>query len=118
MNPSSMPCSPPPRAAVPAPEGFAMLELRKDIFADERDDDLKEIGKGTQRQDMLGHVTGPWPYFNAPKLQAWLHLKWFAAPIPTRACAASTPAKRNVRKACVASSAAPTCRATSTRCSA
>ena len=35
-----------------------MLELRKDIFADERDDNLKEIGKGTQRQDMLGHVTG------------------------------------------------------------
>ena len=24
-----------------------MLELRKDIFADERDDNLKEIGKGT-----------------------------------------------------------------------
>ena len=35
-----------------------MLELRKDIFADERDDNLKEIGKGTQRQDMLGHVPG------------------------------------------------------------
>ena len=36
-----------------------MLELRKDIFADERDDNLKEIGKGTQRQDMLGHVWKP-----------------------------------------------------------
>ena len=35
-----------------------MLELRKDIFADERDDNLKEIGKPTQRQDMIGHVTG------------------------------------------------------------
>ena len=29
-----------------------MLELRKDIFADERDDNLREIGKPTQRQDM------------------------------------------------------------------
>ena len=31
-----------------------MLELRKNIFADERNDNLKEIGKPTQRQDMLG----------------------------------------------------------------
>ena len=52
-----------------------MLELRKDIFADERDDNLKEIGKGTQRQDMLGHVTGTSSYFNDHKLQGMLHLK-------------------------------------------
>ena len=52
-----------------------MLELRKDIFADERDDNLKEIGKGTQRQDMLGHVTGTSPYFDDHKLQGMLHLK-------------------------------------------
>src|SRR5262249_44571464 len=52
-----------------------MLELRKDIFADERDDNLKEIGKGTQRQDMLGHVTGTSSYFDDHKLQGMLHLK-------------------------------------------
>ncbi|HEY4820263.1 MAG TPA: xanthine dehydrogenase family protein molybdopterin-binding subunit, partial [Xanthobacteraceae bacterium] len=52
-----------------------MLELRKDIFADERDDNLNEIGKGTQRQDMLGHVTGTSTYFNDHKLQGMLHLK-------------------------------------------
>ena len=52
-----------------------MLELRKDIFADERDDNLKEIGKGTQRQDMLGHVTGTSTYFNDHQLQGMLHLK-------------------------------------------
>src|SRR6516162_9077040 len=52
-----------------------MLELRKDIFADERDDNLKEIGKGTQRQDMLGHVTGTSTYFDDHKLQGMLHLK-------------------------------------------
>ena len=52
-----------------------MLELRKEYFADERDDNLKEIGKGTQRQDMLGHVTGASTYFNDHKLQGMLHLK-------------------------------------------
>ena len=59
----------------PRLKDFAMLELRKDIFADERDDNLKEIGKGTQRQDMLGHVTGTSPYFDDHKLQGMLHLK-------------------------------------------
>ena len=52
-----------------------MLEVRKEYFADERDDNLKEIGKGTQRQDMLGHVTGASTYFNDHKLQGMLHLK-------------------------------------------
>src|SRR6202047_1778774 len=58
----------------------AMLELRKDIFADERDDNLNEIGKGTQRQDMLGHVTGTSTYFNDHKLQGMLHLKVLRSP--------------------------------------
>src|SRR3954453_13047263 len=57
-----------------------MLELRKDIFADERDDNLKEIGKGTQRQDMLGHVTGTSTYFGDHKLQGMLHLKVLRSP--------------------------------------
>jgi CO/xanthine dehydrogenase Mo-binding subunit len=57
-----------------------MLELRKDIFADERDDNLKEIGKGTQRQDMLGHVTGTSTYFDDHKLQGMLHLKVLRSP--------------------------------------
>ena len=51
-----------------------MLELRKEYFADERDDNLNEIGKGTQRQDMLGHVTGASTFFNDHKLQGMLHL--------------------------------------------
>ena len=52
-----------------------MLELRKEYFADERDDNLNEIGKGTQRQDMLGHVTGASTYFDDHRLQGLLHLK-------------------------------------------
>jgi CO/xanthine dehydrogenase Mo-binding subunit len=57
-----------------------MLELRKDIFADERDDNLKEIGKGTQRQDMIGHVTGTTTYFDDHKLAGLLHLKVLRSP--------------------------------------
>jgi CO/xanthine dehydrogenase Mo-binding subunit len=57
-----------------------MLELRKDIFADERDDNLREVGKGTQRQDMLGHVTGTSTYFNDHKVQGLLHLKVLRSP--------------------------------------
>src|ERR1700735_2821778 len=57
-----------------------MLELRKDIFADERDDNLKEIGQPTQRQDMLGHVTATSVYFNDHKLQGMLHLKVLRSP--------------------------------------
>ena len=52
-----------------------MLEIRKEYFADERDDDLKEIGKGTQRQDMLGHVTGASTFFNDHAMPGLLHLK-------------------------------------------
>jgi CO/xanthine dehydrogenase Mo-binding subunit len=57
-----------------------MLELRKDLFADERDDNLKEIGKPTQRQDMVGHVTATSTFFNDHKLQGMLHLKVLRSP--------------------------------------
>ena len=57
-----------------------MLELRKEIFANERDDNLKEIGKPTQRQDMLGHVTGNTTYFDDHKLAGLLHLKVLRSP--------------------------------------
>ena len=57
-----------------------MLELRKDIFADERDDNLKEIGKPTQRQDMIGHVTATTTFFDDHKLAGLLHLKVLRSP--------------------------------------
>ena len=57
-----------------------MLEFRKDFFADERDDNLNEIGKPTQRQDMLGHVTGRSPYFDDHAFEGLLHLKVRAQP--------------------------------------
>ncbi len=57
-----------------------MLELRKEIFADERDDNLNEIGKPTQRQDMIGHVTGNTTFFDDNKLAGLLHLKVLRSP--------------------------------------
>ena len=58
-----------------------MLELRKDIFADERDDaGLKEAGTGTQRQDMLAHVTGTPRYFDDHLPAGTLHLKVLRSP--------------------------------------
>ena len=57
-----------------------MLEFRKDIFADERDDNLKEVGQPTQRQDMLGHVTGTSPYYDDHRFANLLHLKILRSP--------------------------------------
>jgi CO/xanthine dehydrogenase Mo-binding subunit len=57
-----------------------MLQFRKDIFADERDENLKEIGQPTQRQDMLGHVTGTSPYYDDHRFANLLHLKVFRSP--------------------------------------
>src|SRR5215510_11385746 len=57
-----------------------MLELRKEYFADERDDNLKEVGKPTQRQDMIGHVTGNTTFFDDHKLAGLLHLKVLRSP--------------------------------------
>jgi CO/xanthine dehydrogenase Mo-binding subunit len=57
-----------------------MLEFRKEIFADERDDNLHEIGKPTQRQDMLGHVTGRSRFFDDHAFEGLLHLKVLRSP--------------------------------------
>jgi CO/xanthine dehydrogenase Mo-binding subunit len=64
------------------PEEEAMLEFRKDLFADERDDNLHEVGRPTQRQDMLGHVTGTTTYFDDHKVAGLLHLKVLRSPHP------------------------------------
>lgn len=57
-----------------------MIEFRKEYFADERDDNLNEIGKPTQRQDMLGHVTGRSPFFDDHLFDGLLHLKCLRSP--------------------------------------
>lgn len=57
-----------------------MLDIRKDIFANERDDNLNVIGKGIQRQDMPGHVTGRSPFFDDHAFEGLLHLKVVRSP--------------------------------------
>jgi CO/xanthine dehydrogenase Mo-binding subunit len=57
-----------------------MLEFRKDLFASERDDNLNVIGKGVQRQDMLGHVTGRTRFFDDHAFDGLLHLKVLRSP--------------------------------------
>lgn len=57
-----------------------MLEMRKDLFADERDDNLNVIGKGLQRQDMPGHVTGRTKFFDDHAFDGMLHLKAVRSP--------------------------------------
>jgi CO/xanthine dehydrogenase Mo-binding subunit len=59
-----------------------MLEFRKTIFADERDDNLKEVGRPTQRQDMLGHVTATSTYFDDHRVAGLAHLKVLRSPHP------------------------------------
>lgn len=56
------------------------VEFRKDLFADERDDNLKEIGKPTRRQDILGHVTGRSPFFDDHLFDGLLHMRCARSP--------------------------------------
>ena len=84
-----------------------MLEFRKEIFADERDDDLSEVGKPTQRQDILGHVTGRSRFFDDHAFEGLLHLKVLRSPhhharirrIDTAAADGALGVKRVIRAA-------------------
>ncbi len=59
---------------------MSSIEFRKDLFADERDDNLKEIGKPTIRQDILGHVTGRTPYYDDHLFDGLLHMRAVRSP--------------------------------------
>ncbi|WP_420392265.1 molybdopterin cofactor-binding domain-containing protein [Acuticoccus sp.] len=56
------------------------IEFRKEYFADERDDDLNVIGQPTQRQDMVGHVTGRSPYYDDHLFDGLLHMRCVRSP--------------------------------------
>ena len=73
---------PPASAARRAAGSKAVLEFRKELFKDERDDRLNEVGKPHQRQDMLGHVTGRTRYFDDHAFEGLLHLKVLRSPHP------------------------------------
>jgi CO/xanthine dehydrogenase Mo-binding subunit len=84
-----------------------MLEMRKDIFADERDENLKEVGRATQRQDALGHVTGTSAFYDDHRFANLLHLKVLRSPhahariraIDDRAATSAPGVKRVIRAA-------------------
>ena len=59
---------------------MSSVEFRKDLFADERDDNLQEIGKPTRRQDILGHVTGRSPYYDDHHFDGLLHMRCVRSP--------------------------------------
>ncbi|MFD0914850.1 molybdopterin cofactor-binding domain-containing protein [Pseudahrensia aquimaris] len=54
---------------------MSTVEFRKDLFADERPEDLNEIGKPKQRQDALGHVTGRSTYYDDHLYDGMLHMR-------------------------------------------
>ncbi len=56
------------------------VEFRKDLFADERDDNLTEIGKPHIRQDILGHVTGRSPFYDDHLFDGLLHMRCVRSP--------------------------------------
>jgi CO/xanthine dehydrogenase Mo-binding subunit len=57
-----------------------MVDFRKDYFADERNDDLNEIGKPTRRQDITGHVTGRSPFYDDHLFEGLLHMRCARSP--------------------------------------
>ena len=59
---------------------MSSLEMRKDLFADERAEDLNEIGQPTIRQDILGHVTGRSPYYDDHLFDGLLHMRCVRSP--------------------------------------
>lgn len=56
------------------------MELRKNYFADERDDNLNEIGQPRPRSDAPGHVSGRTTYFADRTFPGLLHLKMVRSP--------------------------------------
>lgn len=56
------------------------VEFRKDLFANERDDTLKEIGQPRIRQDILGHVSGRSPYYDDHLFEGLLHMRCVRSP--------------------------------------
>lgn len=59
---------------------MSSVEFRKDLFADERDDNLNEVGKATIRQDILGHVTGRTPFYDDHQFEGMLHMRAVRSP--------------------------------------
>ncbi len=62
-----------------------MIRLAREFFADERDDDLNQLGVGQQRSDVPGHVTGKTAYFADRNFPRHAPPEDGAQPAPSRA---------------------------------
>jgi CO/xanthine dehydrogenase Mo-binding subunit len=51
------------------------MRFRKELFADERRDDFREVGVVRQRADALGHVTARSQYYDDRRIAGLLHMK-------------------------------------------
>ncbi|MEQ1942047.1 xanthine dehydrogenase family protein molybdopterin-binding subunit [Mesorhizobium sp. VNQ89] len=56
------------------------MKLAKSYFADQRTDDLNEIGQGLPRSDVPGHVTGKTTYFADRTFPGMLYLRMVRSP--------------------------------------
>ncbi len=56
------------------------MKLAKNYFADQRSEDLKELGQGLQRADVPGHVTGRTAYFADRTFPGMLYLRMVRSP--------------------------------------
>ncbi|MBX3570165.1 MAG: xanthine dehydrogenase family protein molybdopterin-binding subunit [Rhizobiaceae bacterium] len=56
------------------------MKLAKEYFADQRQDDLNELGQSRQRSDVPGHVTGKTAYFADRNFPGMLYLKMVRSP--------------------------------------
>jgi CO/xanthine dehydrogenase Mo-binding subunit len=56
------------------------MRIRKELFADERRDDFREVGVGRQRADALGHVTARSQYYDDRRIAGMLHMKLVRSP--------------------------------------
>ena len=59
---------------------MSSIEFRKDLFADERQDNLNEIGKPVERQDIIGHVTGRSKFYDDHLFDGLLHIRCVRSP--------------------------------------
>ena len=57
-----------------------MIRLAREYFADQRDDNLNQLGVGLQRSDVPGHVTGKTAFFADRNFPRMLYLKMVRSP--------------------------------------
>jgi len=95
---------------------MSSIEFRKDLFADERDDNLSEVGRSTVRQDILGHVTGRSPFYDDHLFDGLLHMRCVRSPHHHARIRSIDTSAAERMPGCAGSSGPRTCRTTSTRC--